>query len=140
MYKSVILHRKKSTKINFRSFSRHRFRLPEIIITNMTITQSVEAPLTTKDTVEMQGNIENSEGVGAGTLTTSYRRVMSHRAWAEVCTYIFRVRTYYRVVQMQDIAFLYVTNLHYQHHYFHVAFLIGRSISWLWSGDCNAGF
>ena len=69
-----------------------RFTLPEIFISNMGITQSVEAPLTTKDTVEIQGNIGNSDGVGSGTLTASYRRVISHKSWAEVCIFhLFKV-------------------------------------------------
>ena len=64
-----------------------RFTIPRIEITNMNISQAVEAPLTTKDTIDLSGSIGNADGVGSGTISSIYRRVLSYRSWAEVVLY-----------------------------------------------------
>ena len=60
--------------------------MPRIEITNMSISQAIEAPLTTKDTIDISGSLGNAEGVGSGTISSIYRRVLSYRSWTEVIT------------------------------------------------------
>ena len=50
----------------------------------MGITQSVEAPLTNRDSVFLSGNLGNQNGVGSGSISTTYRRLTSDRGWTEV--------------------------------------------------------
>ena len=58
--------------------------LPNIEINEMSISQSVECPLTTKDTAVIAGNLTSHNGTGSGTITVSLRRILSHSGWAEV--------------------------------------------------------
>ncbi len=58
--------------------------IPHFEISNMGITQSVEAPLTNRDSVFLSGNLGNQNGVGSGSISTTYRRLTSDRGWTEV--------------------------------------------------------
>ena len=51
----------------------------------MNISQSVECPLTGRDTAVLSGNLSAHNGNGSGTVTGTFRRVLSHKGWAEVC-------------------------------------------------------
>ncbi len=64
------------------NFSRSGF--PSIEVTQMSISQSVECPLTTKDTVILAGNLANNNGRGSGHVTVTGRRLTSHTSWIEV--------------------------------------------------------
>ena len=58
--------------------------LPTVEISEMSVTQSVECPLTVKDTAIVSGNLSTRNGTGVGTIGLALRRVLSHTAWAEV--------------------------------------------------------
>ncbi|XP_031556851.1 dnaJ homolog subfamily C member 11-like [Actinia tenebrosa] len=57
--------------------------LPNIEISNMTIMQSIEAPLTRRDTATLSGNLGVGNGIGTGNISASIRRVLSSKAWGE---------------------------------------------------------
>ncbi|CAH1775530.1 unnamed protein product [Owenia fusiformis] len=58
--------------------------LPTIEISQMSISQSIEAPLTLTDTATLGGTLSASNGVGAGNVSASFRRMTSHNGWGEV--------------------------------------------------------
>uniref|UniRef100_A0A6A7FM57 DnaJ-like protein subfamily C member 11 n=2 Tax=Hirondellea gigas TaxID=1518452 RepID=A0A6A7FM57_9CRUS len=60
------------------------FGLPHIEISGMSLNQSIEAPLTSKDTAILSGQLSSHNGRGNGTLSCALRRVLSERGWAEV--------------------------------------------------------
>ncbi|XP_050414413.1 dnaJ homolog subfamily C member 11 [Patella vulgata] len=55
-----------------------------IEISSMSIFQSVECPLTVKDTILIGGSLMTQNGNGDGTFVTTWRRLTSHKGWAEV--------------------------------------------------------
>lgn len=59
-------------------------RLSAIEVGSMTITQSIEAPLTLNDNVTLNGNINVRNGVGSGTISSSFRHVFSPTTWGEL--------------------------------------------------------
>lgn len=56
---------------------------PQIEVSSMSITQQVEAPVSTRDTVIMHGNMMTSNGNGSGSFTLSGRRLLN-RSWLEL--------------------------------------------------------
>ena len=50
----------------------------------MTLSQSVEAPLTLNDTVTFGGNIEAQNGNGNGNMMMMWKRLISDKSWTEV--------------------------------------------------------
>ena len=58
--------------------------IPTVEISEMSVTQSVECPLTVKDTATVSGHLSTRNGTGAGSISLALRRVLSHTAWAEV--------------------------------------------------------
>ena len=58
--------------------------LPAVEISEMSVIQSVECPLTVKDTAVVSGHLSTRNGIGAGSISLALRRVLSHTAWAEV--------------------------------------------------------
>lgn len=50
----------------------------------MSISQSVEAPLTVSDTLTLNGNLNTQNGTGSGNVACTFRRVLSSKAWLEV--------------------------------------------------------
>ncbi|XP_076451687.1 dnaJ homolog subfamily C member 11-like isoform X3 [Babylonia areolata] len=59
---------------------------PSVEIGNMSIFQSVECPLTVKDTVIIGGNLQAKNGTGAGAFLATWRRLTSDKGWMEVET------------------------------------------------------
>jgi len=57
---------------------------PAVEISEMSVTQSVECPLTVKDSASVSGQLSTRNGNGAGSISLALRRVLSHTAWAEV--------------------------------------------------------
>lgn len=49
----------------------------------MTISQSIECPLTTRDTITMSGNLSSQNGNGSGSFLLSGRRLVN-KGWFEV--------------------------------------------------------
>ncbi|XP_043987196.1 dnaJ homolog subfamily C member 11a [Gambusia affinis] len=58
--------------------------MPHIEINRMHISQSIEAPLTTKDTAVLSGSLSTHNGTGGGTINLALRRVTSTKGWGEV--------------------------------------------------------
>lgn len=58
--------------------------VPHIEINKMHISQSIEAPLTTKDTAILSGSLSTHNGNGGGTINLALRRVTSTKGWGEV--------------------------------------------------------
>ena len=65
--------------------------LTSIEINNMSIFQSVECPLTVKDTVIIGGNLQVRNGTGSGAFLASWRRLTSDKGWMEVRLRGFRL-------------------------------------------------
>lgn len=57
----------------------YEFELPDIEIRSMTISQSIEAPLTLQDNLLLSGNISVRNGIGSGTVSSSIRHVFSRK-------------------------------------------------------------
>lgn len=58
--------------------------IPYFEVNNMTLSQSVEAPLTLNDTVTFGGNIEAQNGNGNGNIMMLWKRLISEKSWTEV--------------------------------------------------------
>lgn len=50
----------------------------------MQFTQSVDFPLTQKDTCTLSGQLQTQNGTGTGGINLSWRHIFSHRSWAEM--------------------------------------------------------
>lgn len=65
-------------------YQEERKWFPEIQIRGMSFSQSIEAPLTTKNTAILSGCLEHTNGDGSGSVNCSLRRVFSHKGWGEM--------------------------------------------------------
>lgn len=50
----------------------------------MSFNQSVEFPLTQKDTCTLSGQLHTQNGTGGGGINVSWRHIYSHKSWGEV--------------------------------------------------------
>lgn len=50
----------------------------------MQFTQSVDFPLTQKDTCTLSGQLQTQNGTGTGGINLSWRHIFSHKSWAEM--------------------------------------------------------
>ncbi|XP_038061673.1 dnaJ homolog subfamily C member 11-like [Patiria miniata] len=57
--------------------------VPSIEVKNMSITQSIDAPLTPTDTAVLSGNLSTQNGNGSGNFNVAYRRIFSYQSWGE---------------------------------------------------------
>lgn len=55
-----------------------------IEISGMSFSQSIEAPLTLRDTLIMYGQIDTQNGTGYGTVNFAAKRTLSAKGWVEV--------------------------------------------------------
>lgn len=58
--------------------------LPNIEVSGMDFNQSVEFPLTQKDTCTLSGQLHTQNGTGSGGVNVSWRHIYSHKSWGEV--------------------------------------------------------
>ncbi|XP_050360997.1 dnaJ homolog subfamily C member 11 [Nymphalis io] len=58
--------------------------IPSIEVSGMTIQQSIDAPVTLRNTATLSGNISTQNGTGTGSLTVSNRHLSSERGWTEL--------------------------------------------------------
>jgi DnaJ homolog subfamily C member 11 len=58
--------------------------MPSIDITTMSISQSIDAPLTAYDTMTLSGNLSSHNGTGTGNISTALRHVISAKTWTEI--------------------------------------------------------
>ncbi|XP_067005009.1 dnaJ homolog subfamily C member 11 isoform X2 [Anabrus simplex] len=56
---------------------------PYIEVSGMSFSQSIEAPLTLRDTIIMSGQLSTHNGTGSGSLNVSARRLLSEKGWIE---------------------------------------------------------
>lgn len=56
---------------------------PTVEVSSMSISQSIECPLTTRDTVTMSGTLSSQNGNGSGNFVVSGRRLIN-KGWFEV--------------------------------------------------------
>ncbi|KAL1116760.1 hypothetical protein AAG570_005232, partial [Ranatra chinensis] len=57
---------------------------PIIEISGMSLMQSIESPLTSRDTATMSGHLSTHNGTGTGGVTVSNKRTLSEKGWVEV--------------------------------------------------------
>lgn len=50
----------------------------------MSFAQSIEAPLTLKDTMSMSGQLSTQNGTGSGSINVSAKRLISSKGWVEI--------------------------------------------------------
>ena len=50
----------------------------------MQFSQSVDFPLTQKDTCTLSGQLQTQNGTGGGGVNMSWRHLFSHKSWAEM--------------------------------------------------------
>lgn len=50
----------------------------------MSISQSVEAPLTVSDSLTLNGSLNTQNGTGTGNVACTFRKVISAKTWTEV--------------------------------------------------------
>ncbi|KYN37704.1 DnaJ like protein subfamily C member 11 [Trachymyrmex septentrionalis] len=55
-----------------------------IEVSGMSFAQSIEAPLTLRDTVTMSGQLGTQNGTGSGSINVSAKRLISSKGWIEV--------------------------------------------------------
>ncbi|XP_014474291.1 PREDICTED: dnaJ homolog subfamily C member 11 isoform X2 [Dinoponera quadriceps] len=55
-----------------------------IEVSGMSFAQSIEAPLTLKDTITMSGQLGTQNGTGSGSINISAKRLISSKGWVEV--------------------------------------------------------
>lgn len=60
------------------------FRIPRVEVRQLSISQSIDLPLSLSENASLSGNMLTSNGKGSGHFGTSYRRILSHRSWVEV--------------------------------------------------------
>lgn len=60
------------------------YSVPVFEISSMSISQSVEAPLTVSDTLTLNGNLSAQNGTGTGNVACTLRKVLSTKSWIEV--------------------------------------------------------
>lgn len=60
------------------------YSLPNIELSSLSISQSVDCPLTTADTATLMGNLATQNGTGGGSVGLNLRRILDDKSWAEV--------------------------------------------------------
>lgn len=58
--------------------------MPNIEVSAMNFSQSVEFPLTQTDMCTLSGQLQTQNGTGAGGVNLNWRHLFSHKSWAEV--------------------------------------------------------
>lgn len=67
----------------FENYEYEEGLFPHMEINTMTISQSIESPLSSKDTLTLHGNIASQNGMGNGSIGSSIRHVLSATTWTE---------------------------------------------------------
>lgn len=57
--------------------------LPACEVSGVSISQSIEAPITSNDIVTLSGQVNTHNGTGSGVVNCSLRRIVSAKSWAE---------------------------------------------------------
>lgn len=57
---------------------------PTIEVSGLSITQSIEAPLTLRNTMTMSGQLSTQNGTGTGCVDVSVRHLLSDKGWMEL--------------------------------------------------------
>ncbi|XP_050501435.1 dnaJ homolog subfamily C member 11 isoform X1 [Diabrotica virgifera virgifera] len=59
-------------------------QFPNIEVSSMQFSQSVDFPLTQKDSCTLSGQLQTQNGTGGGGINLSWRHIFSHKSWAEM--------------------------------------------------------
>lgn len=59
-------------------------KIPNVEISSMQFSQSVDFPLTQKDTCTLSGQLQTQNGTGGGGVNLGWRHLFSHKSWAEL--------------------------------------------------------
>lgn len=59
-------------------------KIPAIEVSSMQFSQSVDFPLTQKDTCTLSGQLHTQNGTGGGGVNLSWKHIYSHKGWAEL--------------------------------------------------------
>lgn len=68
---------------------------PMIEMTEFTVAQGIDIPLTSQDTATVTAVASTRNGRGTGSLTTSFRRVLADLSWFRVCTSLTSVHSFF---------------------------------------------
>jgi len=60
------------------------YSIPNIELSSLSISQSVDCPLTTADTATLMGNLATQNGTGGGSVGLNLRRILDEKSWSEV--------------------------------------------------------
>jgi hypothetical protein len=60
-----------------------------IEMTEFTVGQGIDIPLTSQDTATVTAVATTRNGRGTGSLTTSFRRVLADLSWFRVCSFYY---------------------------------------------------
>jgi DnaJ family protein C protein 11 len=71
-------------EINSVVFFSENLHFPTIEVSGLSITQSIEAPLTLRNTMTMSGQLSTQNGTGTGCVDVSVRRLLSDKGWMEL--------------------------------------------------------
>ena len=58
--------------------------LPSVEVSSLSVVQSIDVPLSLKETSTLSGQLVTTNGRGSGHFGTSYRRIVSDRSWVEL--------------------------------------------------------
>jgi hypothetical protein len=58
-------------------------------MTEFTVGQGIDIPLTSQDTATVTAVATTRNGRGTGSLTTSFRRVLADLSWFRVCSFYY---------------------------------------------------
>lgn len=70
----------------------------------MQFTQSVDFPLTQKDTCTLSGQLQTQNGNGSGGINLSWRHIFSHKSWAEVELTAGKINLNYKVTEIYSLV------------------------------------
>ena len=74
-------------QIQSSSFFIYRARITGVEVSSMSLSQTVQCPLTRKDTAILAGHLSSKNGNGQGAFSIIWRRLTSAKGWAEVYIY-----------------------------------------------------
>jgi len=60
------------------------YSIPTIELSSLSISQSVDCPLTTSDTATLMGSLATQNGTGGGSFGLNFRRILDAKSWSEL--------------------------------------------------------
>lgn len=66
------------------TIAQHFYMYLNIYVYILSISQSVDCPLTTSDTATLMGNLATQNGTGGGSVGLNFRRILDQKSWSEM--------------------------------------------------------